>query len=96
MVSLLEFVEERNVFRIDVACPLQVTILTCTLKHTETRALAAIDKRVVYVRVVTDFERHEECFNFLSLRLPYSIALSLNFYIRWILKEGCWRPILKD
>ena len=92
MVCLLKLVHIFDVGWHHVALPLQVIIILI-VNHYQSRVFAAVDDRVVDVRVVADLERHEEVFDLLALEDPYPRRLTLDLHIRRVLEKGDQRPV---
>jgi len=97
VVRLLILIEVLNVFRANVACPLQIEQVTVVgLEQVEACSLARVNHCIVDARRVRDAKRHEEVLYLFASIHSNAISDAFDPDVARVLEEGDRWSALKD
>lgn len=89
VVGLLILVEVPYVVAGDVAGPLKVKVDVVALDHVKTGIFARVHHSVVDVSRVSNFERHKQVLDLISVVLAHTVSGPLQMTVARIWEEGC-------
>lgn len=97
MIGLLVLVEVLNIWRQNIASPLQIKhIVILAIDHVEAGKLSCIYDSIVNVCIVEDLECHEQVLDLFFLVLTDSVAFPFDFNVGRVLEESSRRSVLEN